>query len=104
MTTRDSNDQASRIAALLGQTAEAHREYEIQALGGENDDNWPEWYAQYLRQNGLGDLLDGMPGRERVVDALEENLRRADESFLAGGGGENWPAYYAEFILNLASA
>jgi len=34
------------LARLLQEAQDAHREYE--RTTGERDENWPEWYAQYI--------------------------------------------------------
>jgi hypothetical protein len=36
------------LAAALRRAAEAHGVHETQNLGGERDENWPDWYARFL--------------------------------------------------------
>ncbi|MBZ9866389.1 VOC family protein [Mesorhizobium sp. CA15] len=38
---------SSELAAALGRAASAHGEHERRA-GGQRDDNWPDWYAQFM--------------------------------------------------------
>jgi hypothetical protein len=59
------SELASRLATLLAQTESAHGQYEVAALQGQRDEQWPAWYSAYLLQNGLPGLLDGMPGQPR---------------------------------------
>jgi hypothetical protein len=96
----DSN-LASRLAALLAQTEAAHGRFEAQL--GKRDEQWPRWYADYLRQNGLPGLLDGMPGRDNVVNNLEKLLIERDKNHRSSGTSEPWPAYYARYFLSIAS-
>jgi hypothetical protein len=39
---------AEELAELLRETSKAHGRYEQEELGGQRDDDWPTWYAQYL--------------------------------------------------------
>lgn len=39
---------AADLAAALRRAAQAHSVYEKESLGGERDENWPDWYADYL--------------------------------------------------------
>ena len=39
---------AADLAAALRRAAEAHGVHEKENLGGERDENWPDWYARYL--------------------------------------------------------
>jgi len=36
------------LAKLLKEAEKAHGEYESGELGGKRDENWPEWYAEYI--------------------------------------------------------
>ena len=51
------DDRAEAISALLVQTEEAHGAYERAELKGVYDEEWPQWYAAYAVDNGLGALL-----------------------------------------------
>ena len=79
------------IAALLAQTGAAHGAYEESALGGRYDQEWPAWYAAYLLEHGLGDLLPETPS----VDDLARTLQGLHEEHRQSGAGEAWPAFYA---------
>ena len=45
------------LETLLAAAAEAHGVYENAELGGVYDQNWPRWYAGYVVDHGLGELL-----------------------------------------------
>jgi catechol 2,3-dioxygenase-like lactoylglutathione lyase family enzyme len=44
---------STELAAALRRAAAAHGEYEKQT-GGQRDENWPDWYAEYLIHEQLG--------------------------------------------------
>jgi hypothetical protein len=47
------------LTRLLKEAEAAHGKYEAEELGGERDEDWPAWYAEYivnaLRDAGNGD-------------------------------------------------
>ena len=51
------NQNTSKIAQLLGQAGSAHHHFEQTVLKGVYDEEWPDWYAGYLLEHGLNDLL-----------------------------------------------
>ncbi len=102
----DNNDSVTlRLVVLLVQTGEAHGEYEELELQGMRDEQWPNWYAAYLRRNGLSQLLGGMFGQESVIANLESVLVEADTSYKDSikSESEKWPEYFARYLLNCAS-
>src|SRR5689334_20623033 len=101
MNAQDSASRTSRVEELLRQTAEAHFGYEQEALGGVRDEQWPIWYAPYMRNNGLPELLGGLPAAPEVSGNLENLLANADERYRAASPAEEWPAYYAAFLVRL---
>jgi hypothetical protein len=81
------------IAALLREAAAAHAEYETNVLQGVRDEAWPAWYATWLLEHGIRDLLPSVNimDNERLAAQLTEldaNYRRESPS------GE-WPEFYA---------
>jgi hypothetical protein len=60
------------VAALLREAEHAHGEYEVATLGGVRDEAWPVWYATYLLDHGLGDVLPGLgaAGEETLAARL----------------------------------
>jgi hypothetical protein len=101
MDTNPDSGLAARLAALLARAEAAHGEYE--AATGVRDEQWPEWYAAYLRQNGLPSLLDPLPSRSNVLNNLASLLAEADKNYRSSGTSEPWPVYYARQFLALAS-
>jgi hypothetical protein len=80
-----------RLAALLSETGAAHGVYEESELNGVYDQQWPAWYAAYLVQHGLGDLVGSAVTSEQVSRLLEQY----DQDYKLDQPGEGWPAYYA---------
>ena len=46
----------SELASALRRAAAAHGEHEKRS-GGEYDENWPEWYAEYMVAEAVGTEL-----------------------------------------------
>ena len=85
------------VAALLREAATAHGVYETNVLGGVFDEEWPAWYAAYLLDHGLGDLL---PGAESLdVDNLTAMLARLAADYERGEQASPWPDVYARGIV-----
>lgn len=80
-----------RVAALLQRTAEAHHQA-FRATDGADPD-WPAWYADYLVQNGAGELLAD-PGL--TADSLATRLVEVDRRHQAEAPETPWESYYAE--------
>jgi len=63
-------NRAEAVAVLLVQAEEAHGAYEATQLHGIYDEEWPTWYAGYMVDHGLEDLL----GHELLADSVGEFL------------------------------
>ncbi|HEX4252252.1 MAG TPA: hypothetical protein VH008_30620 [Pseudonocardia sp.] len=50
-----SYDSVSELAAALREAAAAHGEHEKRT--GEEDPNWPDWYAEYMVRARAGEEL-----------------------------------------------
>lgn len=109
----ESSENASLVAqvsALLSRASAAHSEYEKEALKGVRDEEWPSWYAEFLRENGLPALLYGSAaGEPELGDAqdlvanLDKLLAAADESHRANAPDERWEDYYARYLVKRVS-
>ncbi len=58
------------IANLLGEAGAAHGAYEERELNGVYDRIWPAWYAAYLVEHGIGDLLGAAITTEQLAQLL----------------------------------
>lgn len=92
-------DTQPAIAALLRRAGEAHGEYETRELGGVYDRNWPQWYAHYVVEHGLGALI-GRPIGEAEASVW---LIESDAAYNHEHPSEGWPEYYARRIVHLPS-
>jgi hypothetical protein len=53
-------DSAAHLAEALRRAAAAHGRHEEEI--GQADPDWPEWYAQYMVQERMGDSGAASPG------------------------------------------
>jgi hypothetical protein len=63
-------DRMAALDALLGETEAAHGAYETTELNGVYDEQWPQWYAAYAVEHGIGEIV----GREVSVEELRDLL------------------------------
>jgi hypothetical protein len=90
------------IARLLAETGAAHGAYETTNLGGAYDEEWSGWYASYLLEHGLPDLL---PHVDKIgVAQLRSVLVELDADYRREQPGGDWPAYYAERLGPMVEA
>jgi len=83
------------IANLLDKTQAAHGAYEERELNGVYDQDWPAWYAAYLVEHGIVDLL----GQAITPEQLARLLKQYDQDYRAQPRPEGWPDYYAAQLL-----
>ena len=81
------------IARLLKETLGAHSVYETSVLGGVFDEDWSSWYATYLVEHGLPDLLPN--GDKLDANRLGAMLTQLDVDYRRTQPESDWPAYYA---------
>ncbi|MGI8657799.1 MAG: hypothetical protein ACR2K4_03380 [Candidatus Limnocylindria bacterium] len=67
------SNQTDRLTALLNEAQRAHGTYEATELNGVFDQEWPQWYAAYAVEHGLGEIL----GHDVTADAAGAFLTRA---------------------------
>lgn len=91
-------DRADAIAALLVEAQGAHGVYEATELNGVYDREWPQWYARYAVEHGIGDLL----GRAVDVDRLAGLLATGFEEFeqTEPSPAEPWSAYLGRRVAD----
>ena len=83
------------IASLLDKTQAAHGAYEERELNGVYDQIWPAWYAAYLVEHGIAELL----GRAITTEQLARLLKQYDEAYRTEQRQEGWPDYYTAQLL-----
>ena len=85
----------NKLSELLQQTRAAHHDFEIMELGGGRDEQWPAWYAQYLLDNGMAELLSLQPNSDSLAALLEQGSREHK----AASSSEDWTSYTARYLL-----
>jgi hypothetical protein len=50
-------DSAGSLVEALRRATEAHGKHEEEELGGVRDENWPDWYAEYMVREQAGEEL-----------------------------------------------
>jgi hypothetical protein len=84
-----------KLSELLQQAKEAHSQFEKVELGGQFDEQWAAWYADYLVTSGLASLL----GSEPDVDQLASQLNEISQRHKAERTAEPWQEYTARELL-----
>lgn len=86
-------DRAQAIEALLVEAERAHAVYEATELAGTYDESWPQWYAGYAVEHGIGEII----GRDVGADALAGMLVSSWDAFQAErpGAAVSWSAFAA---------
>jgi hypothetical protein len=89
------HESISAVRERLEQAGVAHEEYEATALRGVRDEEWPAWYAGYLVEHGLGELLPGLENAE----ALAAMLAELDADYRREQPADGWPEFYAARLV-----
>jgi hypothetical protein len=86
-------DGDEAIQALLSEAQEAHGAYEASELNGVYDEQWPQWYATYAVEHGIGPLL----GHEVTAEGLAQFLGVSYTEYQAldPRPSESWAQYTA---------
>lgn len=89
-------DRTEALSRLLGETGRAHGTYEETELHGVYDQQWPEWYARYAVDHGIGELV----GRALTADELARFLSSSNAEFerIEPKPSETWADYTARRI------
>ncbi len=84
-----------KLSELLQQAKDAHAQFEKVELGGQYDEQWAAWYADYLVTSGLPGLL----GHEPDIDQLSNLINEIIQRHKAERTAENWADYTARELL-----
>jgi len=88
----DDEKRRAALAEQLTAAGTAHGEYEKNALNGEYDEQWAEWYASYL----IGHQWNDQFRTGWDVGELAEALRRANTAHRADAPLRRWQDFYSE--------
>src|SRR5262245_27447039 len=89
-----SPNNTTQIAALLSQAGSVHHQFEQTVLRGVYDQEWPAWYADYVIQHGLRELLP----RPVTVESLAQFLAENYEVYQRENSKLGWADYTAQEI------
>lgn len=84
----------TQITDLLSQAGSAHHHFEQTVLKGVYDQEWPVWYADYVIQHGLKELLP----TPVTVEQLSQFLRDNYEVYRQENSKLGWAEYTAAHI------
>lgn len=89
-----SDDQLTRIAALLDEAAQTH--HVVYRIVDGDDPDWASWYADWLTNlSELPALLGTTPVRSELTWLLVS----LDREYTTAAPQTPWPAWYAERIV-----
>ena len=82
-------DKVRQVSHLLQMADNAHHTYEISVLHGKRDENWCEWYAEYLIGHGLDRVLEDMLTVDRLAKFLAtiDEVRKGSSNVMEWGDG-----------------
>ncbi len=88
---------AESLSTLLTEAEDAHGVYETDVLGGVYDEAWAGWYAHYLANHGIGELI----GRDVDADELGRVLTETFDEYKAAGvaARESWADWTARRLV-----
>ena len=91
------------VATLLREAEREHGVYEQLVLSGVRDESWSLWYAQFLLEHGLAQVL---PGAARVMPQdLAAMLQQFADDYDRESHDVPWPEIYAKrLVAELAKA
>ena len=89
-----SDDQSTRVAALLHEAGETH--HIVYRIVDGDDPDWASWYADWLiNLSELSQILGTKPVRSELVWLLV----LLDKEYTAANPESPWPRWYAERIV-----
>jgi hypothetical protein len=88
-------EKIALVSARLEDAGAAHAVYEESERGGVRDEEWPAWYAAYLMEHGLAELLPGVED----ADTLAAMLTELDADYRREQPADGWPEYYAARLV-----
>jgi hypothetical protein len=97
MDTAMTKNPEQAVATLLRAAEREHGVYEQMVLSGIRDESWSTWYAKFLLENGLADVL---PGAESVSPQdLAAMLQQFADDYDRETYEVPWPEIYAERLV-----
>ncbi len=88
---------AERVSRLLTEAEDAHGIYETEELGGVYDEAWAAWYASYLVEHGIAEVI----GRSFTSDTLARVLTETFQEYrsTSDAARESWADWTARRLV-----
>lgn len=94
-------ERISEMRELLVRAKKAHYTYEKKVLKGKHDEDWPDWYADYL----IGHGLDNIVGDKLEAEMLSRFLLQTALEKLSQPNRLTWAEFTArKFVTALKSS
>lgn len=88
-------DDYKKLKKLLREAALKHHTYEQNELNGKYDEMWADWYAEFLINNGIEELIDEKLNKNE----LKEILNEVTEKFKQSDYKQDWGDFVAQILL-----
>ena len=85
----------NQFKSLLSEAGNKHHDYEQNELQGVFDENWSTWYAQYILDHGLRDLVTS----DITLDQIAGFLAESDKRFREEKPEQSWAEFAAAAML-----
>lgn len=85
----------TEISHLLARAGAAHHTYEQTVLKGASDQAWPAWYAAYVIDNGLNELLP----QPITVPQLSQFLTESNQRYEQTDKRQTWADFTATDLV-----
>lgn len=90
-------EKTALLEQLLRSASSAHGEYEEKVLNGVYDEDWSRWYAGWVVEHGLNELVAQSLGVERwsqILSELNEQYKQTDQQ-------QSWAAFTAQELTRM---
>ncbi|MBW4518853.1 MAG: hypothetical protein KME16_04010 [Scytolyngbya sp. HA4215-MV1] len=88
-----------QVESLLIQAEQAHGQYEQTILNGVYDQDWSTWYANYVIEQGIEEILNRPFAGERLSQFLSQNYKQ----YKAEQSQKTWAAYTAQKLVEASA-
>jgi hypothetical protein len=89
-------EKIKEVEFLLSMAGNAHHSYEKKVLNGRADEQWAEWYADYL----IGHGIDNVIGDRLAAEILTRFLLETERERLSDATRLNWTEFAARKLVD----
>jgi hypothetical protein len=84
-----------QLMQWLQMAASEHHTYETTVLEGVHDAQWPEWYARWLIEQRLNEMLE----TELTAEALSQQIIEINAAYEQSDKSESWNTFTANALI-----